>query len=347
MGQIRKQSCFNYSGEDIYLFTLRNEKGTEVCISNYGAIITAFRIRQSNGEVNDIVLGFDKIEDYLSEQYTADYPYFGAAIGRYASRIRNGEFNINGTKYSLNRNNGANHLHGGTSGFDRKVWQVVSHMDAPRATLILHYRSPDGEEGYPGALDIELRFELTDEDELSYEYRARSEKTTPVNLTHHSYFNLDIQKGRIDEHLVRINAPAVLEQDNEAVVTGNLHAVDHTRYDFRRFRRIDADWHPEDGFDQSFILEDTGDSSPAAEGYSTQSGIGLQVFTTEPVIHFYTGKWIPELVGRKKTRYHPFSGFCFEAQVHPDAINHPHFPDTLLRPGETYHTRTTYRITQD
>ena len=175
------------SGEDIYLFTLRNTKGTEVCISNYGAIITSFKVRQANSAINDIVLGFDNVEDYLSQDYLAGYPYFGAAIGRYANRIKNGEFSIDDKKYYLVKNKGADHLHGGATGFDKKVWSFDSNS---QKELILKYKSIDGEEGFPGNLETKLRFELTDKDELIYEFIATTDKPTAVNLTHHSYFNL-------------------------------------------------------------------------------------------------------------------------------------------------------------
>src|SRR5688572_8616857 len=184
MEKFKKKFCFTHSsGEDIYLFTLSNAKGTEVCITNYGAIITAFKIHQASGIINDIVLGFDKVEDYLSEQYLAGYPYFGAAIGRYANRIKNGEFIIDDKKYFLKKNKVTDHLHGGDNGFDKKVWIEDS---SSKNTLTLKYKSIDGEERYPGNLKTELRFELTDNNELVYEYTASTDKQTVVNLTHRS-----------------------------------------------------------------------------------------------------------------------------------------------------------------
>jgi len=342
MEKSKAQFCFTHSsGEDIYLFTLSNAKGTEVCITNYGAIITSFKVHQANGIFNDIVLGFDKVEDYLSEQYLAGYPYFGAAIGRYANRIKNGEIIIDDKKYFLKKNKVTDHLHGGDNGFDKKVWIGDS---SSKNTLTLKYKSIDGEEGYPGNLETKLRFELTDNDELIYEYTASTDKPTAVNLTHHSYFNLNNGKGNIGDHLVKINAATILEQDTNFVVTGKQLPVENTLYDFTKTRRIDENWNVNDGYDQTYVIENINILNPVAEAYSKKSGLTLQVFTLEPVVHFYTGKWIPSLNGKNGNNYGPFSGFCFETQKHPNAINIPHFPNTILRPGETYYTKTIYRV---
>lgn len=346
MKKPNKKYCFtNSPGEDIYLFTLTNTKGTEVSITNYGAIITSFKVKQPNGTINDIVLGFDKVEDYLSKEYLDGYPYFGAAIGRYANRIKSGEFNIDGQQYLVAKNKTTDHLHGGYEGFDKKVWTPVSHSDNK---LSLKYRSADGEEGYPGNLEVTIEFELTDNNELIYEYTAKTDHPTAVNLTHHSYFNLNNGEGTIGEHMVKINAASVLEQDDNFVVTGKSIAVDKTQYDFQNFKKIDKDWNPADGYDQTFVLanEYTGKMTLAATAYSNQSGLKLEVYTDEPVVHFYTGKWIPELNGNTRKNFGPFSGFCFETQKQPNAINIPAFPDTILRPGETYHTSTMYKITE-
>lgn len=342
MEKINGQYCFTHlSGEDIYLFTLCNAKGTEVCITNYGAIIISFKIKGPDGNINNIVLGFDKVEDYLSEEYLASYPYFGAAIGRYANRIKNGEFSIDGKKHILKKNKITDHLHGGDTGFDKKVWTVNANSEKK---LSLSYKSADGEEGYPGNLETELQFELTDDDELIYEFIARTDKPTVVNLTHHSYFNLNNGNGTIGDHLVKINSGSILEQDDNFVVTGKLLPVANTMYDFKKAKPINENWNANDGYDQTYVIENAASPAPAAEAYSKNSGIRLQVFTSEPVVHFYTGKWIPFLNGKSSRNYEPFSGFCFETHKHPNAINVPHFPDTVLRPGETYHTKTRYKI---
>jgi len=342
MEKTDSQYCFRHlSGEDIYLFTLRNTKGTEVCITNYGAIITSFKIKSPDGNISNIVLGFDKVEDYLSDEYLAGYPYFGAAIGRYANRIKNGEFSIDGNKYILKKNKLTDHLHGGDQGFDKKVWSVNANSDK---NLSLSYKSSDGEEGYPGNLATEIRFELTDDDELIYEFIAKTDKPTVVNLTHHSYFNLNNGKGTIGDHLVKISSGSILEQDENFVVTGKALPIINTMYDFKTDRRIDYNWNAKDGYDQTYVIETADSPAPVAEAYSKKSGIRLQVFTSEPVVHFYTGKWIPFLNGKSSRNYEPFSGFCFETHKHPNAVNIPHFPDTVLRPGQTYYTKTKYKI---
>ena len=348
MQQVDEKFSFTHTaGEGIYLFTLRNIKGTEVCITNYGAIITSLKIRRPGGKNNDIVLGFDRPGDYLSDTYLSDYPYFGAAIGRYANRIKLGTFHINGTKYLLARNKGSDHLHGGILGFDRKVWTPV--FDSEKK-LELKYTSRDGEEGYPGNLDTSLHFELNDNDELIYEFTASADKPTPVNLTHHSYFNLKNGSGTIGDHVVKINSSFILEQDDNFVVTGNNIPVANTRYDFREPRRVDKDWNAADGFDQSFVLDGgSAIDNPsglqfAAEAFCEVSQLRLQVYTSEPVVHFYTGKWIPSLAGKNGTRYGSFSGLCFETHKHPNSINIPGFPNTVLMPGEIYHTKTMYRF---
>lgn len=340
---MEEKFCFTHStGEDIYLFTLHNAKGIEVSISNYGAIITSFKVKQEDGNINDIVLGFDRPGDYLSEHYLSNYPYFGAAIGRYANRIKNAEFGIDDKKYYLKKNKSVDHLHGGENGFDKKTWVCKSHS---KNTLALSYKSADGEEGYPGNLETTLHFELTGNNELIYEYTAATDKSTAVNLTHHSYFNLTNDKRTIGDHLVKINSATILEQNDNMVVTGKYLPVENTMYDFRKTRRIAENWNADDGFDQTFIIEDKTIADPVAEAYSAATGIKLQVYTSEPAVHFYTGKWIPQLKGKNGSNYGPFTGFCFETQKHPNAVNIPHFPNTVLRPGEIYRSKTIYKIT--
>jgi aldose 1-epimerase len=338
------QFCFSYSGEDIYLFTLTNSKGTAVCISNYGATITSFSIIQKKGTSNNIVLGFNDVEQYRSEKYLEAYPFFGAAIGRYGNRIKSGTFQLDGKEYVLAKNLAPDHLHGGNIGFDRRAWKCGEYSSG---SLVLSYFSPDGEEGYPGNLFITIRFELTEENELSYTYSAITDKATPVNLTHHSYFNLDNGEGNIGNTLLKINSASILEQDEHLAATGKLIDIKNSGFDFRQLKRINADWIAGKGYDQSFLLDTVNPSVAAAEAYSEKSGLLLQVFTTEPVVHFYTGSGIPPIPGYNGKHYEAFSGFCLETQVHPNAINIPSFPDTVLRPGQTYHQKTVYRIREE
>ena len=336
--------CFTHpSGGDVFLYTLQNDKGTEVFISNYGAIITSFKIRSSDGELNDLVLGFDKVEDYLAEDYLKHYPWFGAAVGRYANRIKNAAFEIDGINYQLSNNNNNHQLHGGHIGFDKKVWHFVAKGERPHHWLELKYYSPDGEEGFPGNLEVIIRFELNNENELSYEYKATSDKPTAVNLTHHSYFNLNNGQGTIEGHEVKIYSSSILEQDAGLVATGNLMAVKNTGYDFSEFKQVGNSTIKAEKFDQSFEIIKRKDLL-VTEIRSPESGVLLMVYSTEPIVHFYTGKWIPVMKGKNGNYYGPLSGLCVETQIHPNAINIPGFPNTVLRPGETYHQKTTYKI---
>jgi aldose 1-epimerase len=341
--------CFtNNNDEKIWLFTLRNTSGTEVLITNYGAIITSFKIKMPDGKVNDIVLGFENVQDYLATDYVNNYPWFGAAVGRYANRIKNAAFELDGINYPLSKNNNNNQLHGGHIGFDKKVWQFIGQGETPQPWLELKYTSTNGEEGFPGTLEVIIRFELTNENEFSYEFKATCDKATVVNLTHHGYFNLNNGQGTVEDQEIKIYGSAVLEQDENLVATGNILPVANTVFDFSEFIRIgDGLKKIEDpiaiGFDKSFVV-DTNNESLVAEARSSQSGLHLKVYSTEPIVHFYSGKWIPVVKGKNGNVYGPLSGFCLETHIHPNAINIPHFPNTILRPEEVYHQKTRYKI---
>ena len=347
-----RQYCFTHSsGEDIYLFALCNSKNTEALITNYGAIITAFKIKQPDGYVNDIVLGFEKVEDYFSEEYLKQYPWFGCAVGRYANRIGNMKFEIDGIQYPLTKNRPHEHLHGGIAGFDKKVWQFVSMGEDPQPFLELKYQSADGEEGYPGNMDVLIRFELNDENELSYQYTATCDKPAAINLSHHSYFNLNNGVGTIKDHKLKIYASNILEQDAILVATGKSIPVANTPFDFREFYCIGDGLKRIEEYDKSFVVDKKETSAGStelqlvAEAMSSQTKTRLQVYSTEPIVHFYSGKWIPVVKGKNGAIYGPCSGFCLETHKHPNAINILHFPNTVLRPGETYYQKTVYKIT--
>ena len=346
---VEKKFCFKSpDGEDVFLFTLTNKNGTEVSITNYGAIITSFKIKTSNGSFNDIVLGFDDVKDYLSEHYLTHYAYLGAACGRYANRIKNGRFVLDGNEYQLSQNMSEDQLHGGHEGFDRKTWQVISQNGSTDPSLELKYMSKDGEEGFPGNLDTVIKFELNDDDELIYEYSAKTDRPTAINLTHHSYFNLNDGQGIIDEHEIRIPASAILKQDEGLVCDGGYVPVQNTKYDFSAFKAINQDWNNANGYDQCFIIDDkTDDVSLVAEAISKRSGITLQIFSTEPAVQFYTAQGMGNLKGKSGTIYGPFSGFCLETHKHPNAINISHFPNTILRPGEKYYQKNIYKVIQE
>jgi aldose 1-epimerase len=339
------QFCFTHpSGKDIYLYRLRNINKTEVLITNYGAIIMAYKIHISDSYTNDVVLGFSNVHDYLNTEYLKTYPFMGAAVGRYANRIKDACFKIDDKEFYVSKNWGNDQLHGGKEGFDKKVWDFVS-FDEECSILQLKYNSPDGEEGFPGDLNVNICFELNDDNDLIYEYSATCDQPTAVNLTHHSYFNLNNGKGTIDDHEFKIYSDKILEQDEYLVATGNYIAVKNTRYDFNDFYPISERMN--DGYDQSFIVEKEKDQlTIVAEVLSKKSGLKLRVLTTEPVVHLYTGQGFPKIKGKNNIEYGHYSGFCLETQTHPNAINIPKFPNTVLRPGEKYHQKTIYKISK-
>jgi len=345
---VEQKLCFkNSKSEDIYLFSLINKQGTIVSITNYGAVITTFKIKRSDGSFNDIVLGLDNVEDYLSEYYLKNYAYLGAACGRYANRIKNGRFVLDGKEYQLSQNMGNDQLHGGHEGFDRKTWRLVSINELPNPILELKCMSRDGEEGFPGNLETIIRFELNDENELSYEFIATTDKPTAVNLTHHSYFNLNNGKGTIEDHEIKINGSYILAQDESLVCNGEFIAVANNQYDFGIFKPISMDWNKADGYDQCFVIDDkTDELTLVAEARSLQSTLTLQIFSTEPTVQFYTGQGLNIKNGKGGNQFGPFSGFCLETHKHPNAINVPHFPNTVLRPGGKYYQKNTYKIIQ-
>lgn len=328
------------NGKDVYLFTLTNQQGTEAKITNYGAIITAIKVKKSDGTFNDIVLGFDDPTQYWSDEYLQNYPYYGAAIGRYGNRINKASFTIDGEEYKLNGQHPDYQLHGGLEGFDKKVWDVISNENGK---LILQYVSADGEEGFPGELKVQITFELNDQNEFSYEYTAETDKATAVNLTHHSYFNLNNGEGRIDNQHLKIHASKYLEQDSNFCTTGNVLDVKGTRNDFSEYNETGKIDDPEKGIDISYPLDNPGIENVAAEAYCDEQDVKLEVYTTEPLVHLYNAYGSPTIKGKKQ--YTPFSAFCFETQVHPNAVNVPSFPNTILRPGETYNTKTIYKLT--
>ena len=238
-------------------------------------------------------------------------------------------------------------MHGGKEGFDKKTWEVVSVNEYPNPALELKYLSKDGEEGFPGNLETIIRFELNDENELSYEFIATTDKPTAVNLTHHSYFNLNNGKGTIEDHEVKINASYILAQDEGLVCNGEFIAVENNQYDFRIFKAINTDWNKADGYDQCFIVDNkTDELELVAEARSKESGINCKFFLLNLLCNFIPGKGLNIKNAKDGNQYGPFSGFCLETHKHPNAINIPHFPNTVLRPGEKYYQKNIYKIIQ-
>lgn len=330
--------------KEVLAIELTNNHGTYVKIYNYGAILNKFIFTNKQGQKQDIVLGFDDIDHYISDDYLTNYPYLGAVIGRYANRIKDGRFDIDGQSYQLPQAKDGNCLHGGVEGFDKKVWDILPTI-LPSVTL--QYVSPAGEEYFPGNLTIQLTFKLNDENELILDYQATTDAATAINLTHHSYFNLSPNVGSVGSHMHRMPASNYLEQDENYVVTGKVIPVDGTFHDFLGYKAIGQDWDPKEGYDQTYVLDKPyREFGLASETYEEESGLKLSVFTTEPVAHFYTGKYLDVKNGKGGHDYHPFCGFCVETQHHPNAINIPEFPITILRPGQTYKQTTVFKIEQ-
>jgi aldose 1-epimerase len=330
--------------KEVIAIALHNTKGSYVKIFNYGTIINQFVVKNAKGEQQDIVLGFDEFESYISKAYLSNYPYFGAVIGRYANRIKNGKFSIDGIEYQLEKNNNEDCLHGGLTGFDRKVWDVISTSATPNASVTFQYYSLDGEENFPGDLAIQLTFELTDHNELILTYRADTDEATAVNLTHHSYFNLSTTGEKIMDHLHQMPASHFLEQDHNDVVTGNLIDVSNTHHDFRKGKPIGEGWDQENGYDQSYVLDKAYGELGLASKTTSPEGLALYVYSTEPVAHLYTSKYLDVKNGKSGRDYGAFDAFCVETQHHPNGINVPEFPTTILRPGETYTQTTIYKV---
>lgn len=335
---------FSADGKDVIAVLLTNAKGTSVTLFNYGLIINKFIVFNKHGNRQDIVLGFDDFEGYISQQYLNNYSYLGAVIGRYANRIKDGRFEIDDQFFQLTQNKGNDTLHGGKEGFDKKLWDVLSVSEESNA-VTFQYESLDGEEGFPGNLKIKMEFKLTDDNELILNYHAVTDSATPVNLTHHSYFNLCADGSDIKKHFHQIYASNWLEQDDNYVVTGNLKPVEGTMHDFRQGKYFSENWDEDLGYDQTYVLDKNyGNLTLASETSCATSGLKLQVYTTEPVAHLYTAKYLDVRRGKNNKDYHEFDGFCIETQHHPNAVSLPHFPNTVLHPENQYEQTTLYKI---
>ncbi len=328
--------------KEVFLYTLTNKHGDEVKISNYGGTITSWVTPDKNGNRSNIVIGFDSLNDYLQKP-----PYFGAIVGRYGNRIGDAKFELGGQVYHLAANNGKNHLHGGIKGFDKEVWEASVPNDSI-PSLLLHYVSKDGEEGYPGNLQVTVTYTLSDDDALTIEYNAETDKPTPVNLTNHSYFNLtgDISHTILD-HTLMINADGYTPVDTSLIPTGEIKSVRGTAFDFTKPKKIGKDiGMVKGGYDHNFVLNKKGDSlSLAAVLSDSLSGRELKVFTTQPGLQFYTGNFLDgKFINRDKKPVNQHDALCMETQHFPDSPNKPQFPSTILKPGEKYHSVTKYKV---
>lgn len=339
---ISKQSWGQADGQPVDLYTLTNTRGTIVKITNYGGIVTSFITKDKNDVASSIVVGFDSLNQYLQSP-----PYFGAIIGRYGNRIGGGKFSIGDQSYLLASNDGANHLHGGKKGFDKVIWTAAPVSDTV-ASLRLQYLSKDGEEGYPGNLQVTVMYTLTDEDELRIGYDATTDKSTPVNLTNHSYFNLtgDVNATILD-HQLQIDANGYTPVDKGLIPTGEIRAVAGTPFDFTTATsigsRIDS---VEGGYDHNWVLNSKGAAlQKVATLADTASGRYLEVMTTEPGLQFYSGNFLDgKFINHTGTAVKLRTALCLETQHFPDSPNKKDFPSTVLEPGQKYHSETVYKV---
>ncbi len=333
-------------GEPVSLFTLTNALGNEVSISTLGGTIVSLTVPDRDGRPGDVVLGFDSLRDYEERS-----PFFGCITGRYANRIAGGSFQLDGKSYPLAVNNGPNHLHGGRVGFDKKVWKARTEKSSDAVSLILTHTSPDGDEGYPGALACEVVYAWTNKNELRIEYTATTSAPTVVNLTNHSYFNLaGHNAGTALDHLLRLDADMFTPTDATAIPTGERRPVEGTPFDFRTPQRIGARIDARDeqikrgfGYDHNFIVNGArGRLRPCAELSDPASGRVMTVTTTEPGVQLYTANFMDNLRGKQGAVYPKRGAICLETQHFPDSPNQSDFPSTVLRPGETCRSTTVY-----
>jgi aldose 1-epimerase len=336
-------------GEPVQIYTLTTAQGMEARITNYGGIVVSLKTPDRNGTFGEVVLGHDSLDGYPKSSY------FGALIGRYGNRIGNAQFTLQGNTYTLAKNNGPNHLHGGIKGFDKVVWTAEPVNSEEGPGLSLTYVSADGEEGYPGTLNVKVLYTLTDDNTLRIDYEATTDKPTVVNLTNHSYFNLkDAGATTILDHELKLNADRYTPVDKSLIPTGELAPVEGTPFDFRQptaiGARIDGDHEQLKfglGYDHNFVLNHTAEGLIlAATVFEPTTGRRMEVLTTEPGVQFYTGNFLDgTITGRGGTVYQRRSAFCLETQHFPDSPNKDQFPSTVLEPGQTYQTTTLYRFT--
>ena len=335
-------------GQSVDIYTLTNANGVEARITTYGGIVVSLKTPDRNGKMDDIVLGFDTLDEYLK-----GHPFFGAIAGRYANRIAKGQFTLNGVEYKLPVNNGENSLHGGIKGFDKVVWKSRQVPAKDGVAIELTYLSKDGEEGYPGNLTSTIVYTLTDKNELKIDYSATTDKDTVINLTNHSYFNLAGQgNGDILNHQMMINAKSFTPVDSTLIPTGELRSVKDTPFDFTQPKAIGERVNQEDeqlkfgqGYDHNYVVNgQMGVLRQAAKVTEPSTGRVMEVWTTEPGVQLYIGNFLTEMKGKAGKGYNRRNGFCLETQHFPDSPNKPNFPSAVLKKGGRYQTTTVFKF---
>ncbi len=332
----------------VALYVLTNEQGMEATFTNYGQRLVSLMVPDRHGIFNDVVLGFSSLDSYR----IGNGKYYGAVIGRYGNRIAGGSFELDGTPYTLAKNNGRNHLHGGVKGFESVVWRVAEHNGKQ---ITFHRTSPDMEEGYPGNLDVRVTYTLTEDNALKIDYEAKTDKKTHLNLTNHSYFNLKgAGSGDINDHLLQVNADQFIPVDEELIPTGKLLPVANTPFDFRKEKPVGQEVNSTyeqivlgKGYDHSFVLNDEPKTEEGltftAKVTEPFSGRVMEVFTDQPAVQLYGGNFMDGTGGGKKGKTYLYRGaICLETQHYPDSPNRPDFPSTMLEPGQTFRSTTVY-----
>lgn len=340
--KIQEKIVAEYDSKEIKFFQLENSHGLKVLLMNYGATLISLFVPDRQGNLADITLGFDSFEEYLGKN-----PYFGSTIGRYANRIGQAKFVLDGREYQLAKNDGENHLHGGIKGFDKVVWEAEPIRNSHLLGVNFSYLSPDGEEGYPGNLSCQVSYLLTESDELHISYLATTDKITHLNLSHHSYFNLAGQgQGDILGHELQIFASRYTAVDENLIPTGEIKEVEGTPLDFRQPRVIGERLNQlPGGYDHNFVLDNRGGLGLAARVFEPLSGRMMELYTTEPGLQFYSGNFLDGTIrGKGGKVYGKHFGFCLEPQHFPDSPNKPDFPSTILRPGEMYRSLTIFKF---
>lgn len=330
-------------GHEVFLYTLTNEAGMIAKITNFGATVVDLCVPNKNGELIDVALGYNSLDGYKKHSF-----YIGAICGRYANRIANGEFTLDGHTYRLARNNGPNALHGGIQGLDKRVWdaEIITDEEEGDEALQLTIKSPEGHEGYPGNLIVKVTYRLSSDNALDIRYEAETDKATVINLTNHAYFNLNGGKTDVLSHVLTINADTYTIPDETSIPTGETPELT-PELDFRSPKTIGRDIKGMPyGYDHNYIIKGYDGSSLrlAAEVIEPEEGIKMEVLTTEPGMQLYSSFYFDGSKGKNDIAYKPFYGVCFEAQHYPDSPNKPHFPSTVLRPGDVYTQQTVYRF---
>ena len=324
-------------GEEVSVCELSNKNGMQMKVMGYGATLTSLKVPLKNGDLVDVVLGFDTLEAYMQSFNLESAPYLGATVGRFAGRINEGEFKLNGKTISLNKNNNGNSLHGGTIGFSQKNWKIKKHTEGKNPSVTFTCVSADNEEHFPGELSVDLTYMLSDENELIIEYIASTTEDTVINLTHHSYFNLNGHQSSVANQEMRVNSQRILETATSGIPTGRFLNVANCPFDFTSARTCPSK------IDTTFVLNK--EKEYAASLYNSDKTLKMSVYTNQPAVHIYVGgNCFNAIKGKENANYHPTSGICFETQNFPDAPNHEHFPSSVLRKGELYYHKTIYKF---